>query len=93
MDKCMRKNRYAYDITIPYNNCKMLELLLSIPIDDRIQCTVYTKVRKKMNPDIDEIEVSIVNLKHTKTCEMDENLYYILHSKILFLTVKEIYYL
>lgn len=78
------EHRYSFDITIPYNNRMLLELLLSADIEERIADVIYEKIRAKMNLLIDETGIAITNLKHTKNREKAENIYYILHSNILF---------
>ena len=78
------EHRYSFDITIPYNNRRILELLLSAPIDDRITDRIYKDIREKMNPVIDQTGIAVTNLKHTERRERAENLYYIVHSCIRF---------
>lgn len=78
------EHRYSFDITIPYNNRKILCLLLSAPIKDRIKDTIYSGIRTLMNPSIDQTGISVVNLKHTKMREKFENIYFLLHSKVPF---------
>lgn len=78
------EHRYSFDITIPYNNRRLLELLVSAPIDDRIHDTVYKKIREYWNPEIDKTGIAVTNLKHTKNREKAENVYYTIHSKIPF---------
>lgn len=78
------EHRYSFDITIPYNNRIILSLLLSAPIQDRIDDRIYSEIRNLMNPVIDKTGVSVTNLKHTKKREKFENIYYSLHSKIPF---------
>lgn len=75
------EHRYSFDITIPYNNRILLELLLSASTRDKIEDNIYRLIREKMNSEIDATGVSIVNLKHTKNRARMENLYYIIHSK------------
>lgn len=74
------EHRYSFDITIPYNNRRILELLLSAPINDRINDSIYCDIRAKMNPAIDQTGIAVTNLKHTKKREKAENLYYVLHT-------------
>lgn len=74
------EHRYSFDITIPYNNRKILELLLSAPIQMRLHDDIYRAIRQKMNPAIDETGIAVTNLKHTKNRERLENLYYILNN-------------
>lgn len=78
------EHRYSFDITIPYNNRLLLGLLVSTPIEARINDSIYKKIRKGMNSSIDETGISITNLKHTKKREKLENIYYMIHSKIPF---------
>lgn len=78
------EHRYSFDITIPYNNRKLLELLLSVPIQYRIDDLIHREIRKKMNPSIDETGISVTNLKHTKLRSRLENIYYTIHSKLMF---------
>lgn len=72
---------YSSDITIPYNNRRLLTLLLSVPLDKRIGDTLYTDIRRRMNPAIDATGIAVTNLKHTQTRAKLENLYWIVHSR------------
>lgn len=78
------EHRYSYDITIPYNNRKLLELLLSAPIEDRIGDTVYQEIREYMNPTIDQTGIAVTNLKHTERRAKFEDIYWCVHSKFPF---------
>lgn len=78
------EHRFSFDITIPYNNRLLLELLLSVPIEERIMDSVYTEIRKKMNPAIDKTGIAVTNLLHTKNREIVEGIYYSIHSKVPF---------
>ena len=74
------EHRYSFDITIPYNNRRILELLTSAPIQDRIHDSIYRDIRKSLDSRIDATGVAVTNLKHTKNREIAENLYYMIHS-------------
>jgi len=78
------EHKYSFDITIPYNNRKLLCLLLSVDIKDRISDAVYKLIRQKRNDKVDEVGVSVTNVKHTKKRAKIENLYYTIHSKLPF---------
>lgn len=78
------EHRYSFDITIPYNNRMILQLLVSAPIEDRINDTIYKMIRAKMNPVIDNTGIAVTNVLHTDRRAQIENLYYIIHSHILF---------
>lgn len=70
------EHRYSFDITIPYNNRKIIELLVSASIKDRINDTIYSMIRAKMNPEIDKTGISVTNVKHTNNRAIAENFYY-----------------
>ncbi len=78
------EHRYSSDITIPYNNRLLLTLLLSASIDDRINDTVYSEIRRLFDPRIDATGVAVTNLLHTDRREKFENLYWIIHSILPF---------
>lgn len=78
------EHRFSFDITIPYNNRLLLEILLSVPIEDRISDTVYKEIRKQQNPLVDKTGIAVTNLKHTKNREKAESIYYSVHSRIDF---------
>lgn len=77
------EHRFSFDITIPYNNRLLLEILISVPIEARINDELYVKIRKLMNPDVDSLGIAVTNLKHTKNRARAEAIYYSLHSRIL----------
>ena len=67
---------YAYEITVPYNNRIVLELLLSATEEDRIQDSIYTEIRRKLDSRIDEAAKAVVDVNHTKKRAIGELLYY-----------------
>lgn len=78
------EHRYSFDITIPYNNRKLIELLVSVPIEERINDTIYSKIRSKMNPEIDKTGIAITNVKHTNNRAKAENIYYWVMTHMIF---------
>ena len=72
----------SFDITIPYNNRCLLELLLAVPIEMRIQDILYQKIRTYTTPAVDEAGVAITNLKHTNSRAKVERVYLEIHSKL-----------
>lgn len=78
------EHRYSFDITIPYNNRLILELLLSASLNDRINDSVYKIIREKMNSKIDATGISVTNVKHTNTRAKVENLYYWINTHLPF---------
>lgn len=67
---------FSDEVFVPYNNRRVLELLLSVPHKDRYMDTVYTLIRQKLDPRIDKATESIVDVNHTKKRLYLERLYY-----------------
>lgn len=78
------EQQIAYDIAIPYNNRVMLQLLLSTPEEKRIQDQPHWDIMRKMNPEIYNCGISVVNVKHTNLRAKVERLYLEICSKIPF---------
>lgn len=68
---------FSNDITVPYNNRKILELLLSMPEKDRISDKIYYEIRQRMEPRIDKAYFNVVDANHTTRRAKLENLYYV----------------
>ncbi|MBR5627565.1 MAG: hypothetical protein IKW74_08115, partial [Thermoguttaceae bacterium] len=77
------EHRISFDITIPYNNRLLLELLLSVDIRDRISDKLYWHVREMMNPAVNAHQL-VVNQKHTRFRARLENLYYLFNTMLPF---------
>lgn len=78
------EHRYAFDITIPYNNRRLLELMLAVPLEERINDTLYAMIRDRANPAVDAAGVAITNLKHTSNRAKLERLYLAVHTRLPF---------
>ncbi len=78
------EHRFAFDITIPYNNRHLLELLLGAPLEDRMADRLYTMIRSRTDPKVDAAGVAITNLKHTSRRARLERLYLAIHSRLPF---------
>ena len=78
------EHQIAYDITIPYNNRTLLQLMLSTPMEYRIKDKVHKDIVKKMNIAISECRVSVVNVKHTAMRAKLERMYLSVFSKLPF---------
>ena len=77
------EHRYSSEIMIPYNNRLLLTIFLSAPIEDRISNAVYDEIRKQFNPQIDATGVGVVNLLHTERRARLEDLYWCIHSRLV----------
>lgn len=69
------EHKYSFDITIPYNNRLIIDMLLRMPSDYRIHDTAYKEIREMMNPQIDATGISVVNVKHTNNRAKLERVY------------------
>lgn len=78
------EHQIAYNITIPYNNRVLLQLLLSTPVEKRIQDEPHWDIMRKMNPEIADCGISVVNVKHTTKRAKLECMYLNIMSKQLF---------
>ena len=70
------EHKYSYDITIPYNNRKLLELMLSVDLMKRRKDILHNDLIKKMNVGIYDTGITIVNLNETKFRELCEKIYF-----------------
>lgn len=70
------EHRYSNDITIPYNNRKILDLFLSLPLEKRIDDIPHKDIVKVMNSKINETGIHIVNYNETKFRMYMEKMYY-----------------
>ena len=76
------EQKYAHEITVPYNNRYILELLLSVPEEDRVKDTVYKMIRDKVSPEIDLACESVVDVNHTSKRAKAEDFYYVINNII-----------
>ena len=74
----------CFDITIPYNNRKLLDLLLRIPLEYRLSDQHHLDMKKKMNPALYEMNIRVVNLNETNTRKRLAGLYYSVNSFLPF---------
>lgn len=75
-------HRVRFDIDIPYNNRLLLQALLSLPLADRVRDIPHRRIRDLVNSRINEIGISVTNVKHTSTRARAERLYLEAHSRI-----------
>lgn len=78
------EHQISYDITIPYNNRNLLQLMLSTPVEYRVQDKIHKDIIAMKNPDISNSNISVVNVKHTKNRARIERLYLSIFSKFRF---------
>lgn len=78
------EHNISFDITIPYNNRKLLLLFLSTPLEKRIKDEVHKDVMKLKNEKVYKSGISVTNVKHTNKRAKIERLYLEVQSKLPF---------
>lgn len=74
----------CFDITIPYNNRKLLNLLLRVPLEDRISDQLHLDMKKLMNRELYDMNIRVVNLNETKARKKLIGAYYSVNSFLPF---------
>lgn len=74
----------CFDITIPYNNRKLLDLLLRVPLEYRISDKHHMDLKKVMNKELFDMNIRVVNLNETDTRKKLANIYYTINSILPF---------
>ena len=72
----------CFDITIPYNNRKLLDLLLRVPLDKRISDQHHLDMKKLMNQELYDMNIRVVNLNETDRRKKVINMYYIINTHV-----------
>ena len=72
----------CFDITILYNNRKLLDLLLKVPLKDLIPEQHHLDMKKQMNPELYNMNIRVVNLNETKTRKKLAETYYTVNSQL-----------
>lgn len=76
--------KFCFDITIPYNNRKLLDLLLRVDLKDRIADKHHMDMKKYMNKNLYDMNIRVVNLNETKMRKKLAGLYFKVNSFIPF---------
>ena len=74
----------CFDITIPYNNRKLLDLLLRVPLEYRISDQHHLDLKKTMNKELYDMNIRVVNLNETEGRKKMANIYYTINSHLPF---------
>ena len=74
----------CFDITIPYNNRKLLDLLLSVPLEKRLSDQLHLDLKKVLNRELYDMNIRVINLNETKTRKKLANLYFSINSLLPF---------
>lgn len=74
----------CFDITIPYNNRKLLDLLLRVPLERRLSDQLHLDLKKKMNRELYDMNIRVVNLNETSGRKRLANIYFTINSLLPF---------
>lgn len=70
----------CFDITIPYNNRKLLDLLLRVPLKDRLSDQLHLDMKKRMNRELYDMNIRVINLNETNLRKKAIGAYFSIHS-------------
>lgn len=76
--------KFCFDITIPYNNRKFLDLLLKVRLEDRISDQHHLDMKKYMNKELFDMKIRVVNLNETKRRKQFANAYFTVNTHLPF---------
>ena len=76
------EHKYSYDITIPYNNRMLLNLMFEIPLEKRIADQIPIDVIKINNRRVIDAQIHIHNIAHTKMWSFIIRMYLRIFSKL-----------
>ncbi len=74
---------FSNDIFIPYNNRKLLDLMLRAPLEKRISDEFHEDLIKNGNKNISDTNITITNWNETRSRMYIEKMYYLINSHII----------
>lgn len=74
----------CFDITIPYNNRKLIDTLLRIPLENRLSDQHHLDMKKVLNKELYDMNIRVVNLNETDRRKKLANIYYTVNTHIPF---------
>lgn len=78
------EHKTSNNITVPYNNRAILDLMLRTPLDKRKSDQLHRDIMDCMDARINHLGIHVVNGNETKKREILEGLYFDIHSHIPF---------
>ena len=58
--------KYCFDLTIPYNNRYLLDLLFRVPLEKRISDVHHLDMKRMLNPNLAAMNIRVVNKEETR---------------------------
>ena len=74
----------CFDIIIPYNNRKLLDTLLRVPLRRRLNDQLHLDMKKMLNEELYNMNIRVVNLNETDRRKKLVNLYFTVNSRLPF---------
>ena len=74
----------CFDITIPYNNRLLLDLLLRVPLEKRLSDQLHLDMKKTLNRDLYDMNIRVVNANETEFRKKCLNAYFTINSHFPF---------
>lgn len=74
----------SYDITIPFNNRRLLEMMLTVPLKKRIDDVIQKRIIRLMNPNIEKTGIHVQDVSHTRARAYMERAYLELNTRLPF---------
>ena len=74
----------CFDITIPYNNRLLLDLLLRVPLEKRLSDQLHLDMKKTLNRDLYDMNIRVVNANETEFRKKCLNAYFTINSHLPF---------
>lgn len=76
--------KFCFDITIPYNNRRLLDTLLRVKLADRLSDRSMLDLKRRLNPELADLDIRVVNQNETRLRKFAINIYFIAHSRLPF---------
>lgn len=73
---------FCHEITIPYNNRMLMDLLLSVPLEKRISDQHLVDMQTIMNHELVKLDIYVKNLNETTLRARAFNAYFNIHSRM-----------
>ena len=67
---------FSYDVTVPYNNRHLSDLLQMPPFEKRLASQTHIDFTNLLCPEIEKTNIAIRDAAHTKKRAVGEKLYY-----------------
>ena len=58
--------KHSFDLTVPYNNRRFLELMFRVPMEKRISDQHHLDLKKVLNRELFDMNIRVVNMKETR---------------------------